>query len=182
VVLQHHRPGRDGGPYTILVCPTGDGPTLASIGATITVKVTDITGFNPLPNIPASDYWPFDCSDQTALCGGSASINADGPSDADGIATISGAIAARGSASGTIVIVQGVVIEDCSFVALCLPIVWKSPDINGDLLVDIVDFSMFGPSFPSPPKTYDAAADLNNDGVIDLLDFAEFGGHFLHQC
>ena len=172
----------DGGPYTILVCPAGDGPTLSSIGATITVQLRDVTGMIPIEGVPASDYWLFDCNDQVSLCGGANSINADAASDADGMATISGAIAAGGSGDGTLVIVQGVVIEDCNLSYICLPIVWKSPDMNGDLVVDIVDFSMFGPSFPSPPKPYNPAADLNDDGIIDLLDFAAFGAHFLHNC
>jgi len=172
----------DGGPYTILVCPAGDGPTLASIGATITVRLRDVTGMIPIVGVPANDYWLFDCNDQVALCGGSNAINADGPSDADGMTTISGAIAAGGSGDGTLVIVQGVVIEDCEFQPLCLSIAWRSPDIDGDLIVNLVDFSIFGPAFPSPPEAYDPAADMNNDGIINLVDFSIFGEHFLHVC
>jgi len=172
----------DGGPYTILVCPAGDGLTLASIGATITVRLRDVTGMIPIVGVPASDYWLFDCNDQVALCGGSNSINADAASDADGMATISDAIAAGGQGDGTLVFVQGVFIEDCDFNPLCLPIVWRSPDINGDLIVDLVDFSIFGPAFPSPPSTYNPAADMDNDGIVDIVDFSIFGGHFLHRC
>jgi hypothetical protein len=172
----------DGGPYTIVVCPVGDGPTLASLGATITVRLRDVTGLIPIAGVPASDYWLLGCEDNVLLCGGSGSIDADGPSDVDGMATISGAIAGAGAASGTRVVVQGVIIEDCDFNQICLPIIWRSPDLNADLLVDIVDMAIFGPLFPSPPNAYDESGDLDNNGVIDIVDFAIFGGHFQHEC
>ena len=58
----------------------------------------------------------------------------------------------------------------------------RSPDINGDLIVDIIDFAIFGPGFPSPPKPYDPCLDYNCDGLVDIIDFSIFGQHFLHSC
>jgi hypothetical protein len=56
----------------------------------------------------------------------------------------------------------------------------KSPDINSDNIVDIVDFAIFAAGYPSPPFPYDYCIDYNCDGVIDLIDFAMFAMHYLH--
>jgi hypothetical protein len=173
------------GPYCVAACPQGDADNLSDAGATIAVQVKDQTGA-VIPGIPASDFWLIGCNDALTLCGGSGSINADSASNASGMTTIGGNqdLSTGGCDVGVQVVVQGTVIldpADCSSM-LCLPVNVISVDYNGDLLCDIVDFSIFGPSFPSPPNTYDACLDYNCDGAIDLIDFSIFGGHFLHQC
>jgi hypothetical protein len=175
------------GPYCAAACPQGDGDNLGDVGGLITVVVRDQTG-TPIPGIPASDYWLIGCNDLLALCGGSGSINADSASNASGVTTIGGGqdLAAGGCDTGVQVVVQGTVLKDPASVdctgILCLPINVVSVDYNGDLICDLIDFSIFGPAFPSPPQTYDACLDYNCDGLIDLIDFSIFGGHFLHQC
>ena len=173
------------GSYCATACPQGDGDNLGDVGGLISVLVKDNTGA-VIPNIPASDFWLIGCNDALALCGGSGSINADSASNASGMTTIGGGqdIAAGGCDNGVQVVVQGTVLldpVDCTSV-FCLPINVVSVDYNGDLVVDLIDFSIFGPAFPSPPQTYDGCLDYNCDGVIDLIDFSIFGGHFLHLC
>jgi len=173
----------NGGPYCVTACPQGDGEDFADAGAQITVVVKDNTG-TPVPGIPASDFWLIGCNDALVLCGGAGSIDADSASNASGVTTISGDVAAGGCDSGVQVVVQGIVIRDPADCVglLCLPINVISVDYNADLVVNLVDFSIFGPAFPSPPQTYDTCLDYNCDGVINLVDFSIFGGHFLHQC
>ncbi len=165
-----------------LVCPQGDGDRLDAVGATISVTVRDNLGA-PIPNIVASDFWLIGWNDALALCGGSGSINADSASAADGTTTISGDLAAGGCDDGFQVVVQGVIIADPNdwTQALCLAIVVRSPDLNADLVVDILDFSAFGDFYNTDPAG-DPCSDFNCDGVIDLLDFAAFGNHYLHFC
>jgi len=55
-----------------------------------------------------------------------------------------------------------------------------SPDFNSDTLVNLIDFSIFGPAFPSPPRPFDPCLDFNCDGIINLIDFSVFGSHYLH--
>jgi len=168
--------GSPGGCY--LVCPQGDGYDLASIGATISVTVLagPAPGI-PIPGILASDFWLVGCTGSLVLCGGSGSINADGPTDAAGFTTISGRLSGGGcDTAGLLVVVQGVIIGGC------LPIVTVSPDINGDMNVDLIDFATFAMSYPSPPKPYVACLDFDCSGAIGLLDFAVFGMHYLHEC
>jgi hypothetical protein len=55
-----------------------------------------------------------------------------------------------------------------------------SADIDGDLVVDLVDLSRFAMSYP--PHAYSAEADFDFDGEVGLLDFAFFSAHFGHVC
>jgi hypothetical protein len=63
-----------------------------------------------------------------------------------------------------------------------VPLVLVSPDVNGDLAVDLGDFSMFAAGFPSPPKLYDPRLDFDGDGVVNLADFSLFAQHWQHRC
>jgi len=173
----------EGGPYCVVTCPQNDGDRFDASGAVITIVLKDFTG-TPIPGVPAADFWVIGCSDALALCGGSGSIDADSASNASGITTISGVVNAGGCDTGVMVVVQGTILRDpndCNTHA-CLPISVISVDYNSDLICDIIDFSIFGPAFPSPPEAYDSCLDYNCDGLIDLIDFSIFGAHFLHQC
>lgn len=169
----------------VLVCPLGDGETLAEAGATITVQVIGDQGHPGGPGMPPGDLWVVGCDDAwTAMCSPIYSaIDADAPTDANGMTTIGGAIRGGGSGTGLWVIVAGWPATGEWFPCadpICLPITVVSPDINGDLLVDLIDFSLFAAGWP--PLPYDPALDLDGDGVVDLVDFATFAEHFLHGC
>jgi hypothetical protein len=170
-----------GGCY--MACPQGDADRLDANGATITVTVLDC-GEIGIPGIPATDIWLMGChSPGLVLCGGGDAINADSATNANGKTTISGWLSAGGCDSiGVYVLVQGVVIEDATCNPDCLPIITVSPDINGDLVVDLIDLSEFSKSYTSPPHQYLYCKDYNCDGVIDLIDFALFSQHYLHVC
>ena len=166
-------------------CPAGDGDRLDASGATISVVVKDNTGA-PIPGILANDFWLMGCSDPgMVLCGGGGSMNADSATNSNGETTLSGQLAAGGCDSvGVHVVVQGVVLEDVnnSCLDLCLGIVVVTPDINADLVVDLIDLSLFATQYTSPPKMYLTCLDYNCDGVIDLIDFSLFSQHYLHIC
>jgi hypothetical protein len=170
----------------ILVCPEGDGDHLSNIGATIHLTVVDEN--QPIPNIPAADVWLIGCDplEDMILCGGSASSNADHPTDQQGQTTISGPIEAGGCSDGLAVVVQGVIIMDpddgCS-AWLCLPINARSPDIDANNVVDLPDLALFAAVFAGGP--YERCMDLNCDGNVGLQDLALFAAHFQgarHSC
>jgi hypothetical protein len=54
----------------------------------------------------------------------------------------------------------------------------RSPDINGDCIVDLLDFIIFAGSYlgTNPCCDYDC------DGDVDLVDFITFAAHYLHAC
>ena len=54
----------------------------------------------------------------------------------------------------------------------------RSPDLDMDGTVGLVDLSIFAQAFP--PNPYDACADFDCDGVIGLTDVAIFAQHFGH--
>lgn len=55
----------------------------------------------------------------------------------------------------------------------------KSPDLNADTFVNIVDLSIFAGHWP--PNPYDYCCDFFCDGVISLQDLAIFAAHWLHS-
>jgi hypothetical protein len=159
----------------LLTCPSGDGPTLASIGATITITVMSMcpewTEPQPIPGIPSHDIWLW--SEDMVLCGGSASSNADGPTDAEGMTTISGPVASGGYAQSVNVVVMGILIGEMTNLSVV------SPDIDGDLAVGLVDLAEFASAFFG---AYDPRADMDGNGAINLTDLVLFAGHFWHDC
>lgn len=170
------------------VCPQGDGPALNALtpavgDGTISVTVRDQTGAG-IPGIPAADFWLVGWSDGLTLCGGAGAINASAATDANGQTTITGVMAAGGCDTGVIVVVQGTIILDPAdwVTPLCLGIVVHSPDTNGDLAVDIVDFTEFGNHWGAFGNPYGACVDYNCDLVIDIIDFTVFGNHWTHVC
>jgi hypothetical protein len=171
-----------------VICPQGDGPPLNALSpaagdGTIFVTVKDQTGA-PVVGVPAADFWLLGWTDNVVLCGGSGSINATAATIGDGTTTIAGSWGAGGCDNGVIVVVQSVVILDPNnwTTPLCLPVLVRSPDVDGSLAVDLVDFAMFGDHWQPAGKPYGECWDYDCDADVDLTDFAVFGGHWLHLC
>ncbi|UCH85509.1 MAG: hypothetical protein JSW50_07440, partial [Candidatus Latescibacterota bacterium] len=55
----------------------------------------------------------------------------------------------------------------------------KTPDLNSDTMVNLVDLAIFAATF-GPPGSYLFCADYNCDGIINLVDLALFAAHWLH--
>ena len=55
---------------------------------------------------------------------------------------------------------------------------FNSPDISGDLVVNLIDLALFAPAFLGS----DYCFDYNWDGVVNLVDLALFAPHFTHAC
>ncbi|NIM65345.1 MAG: hypothetical protein GTO51_05070 [Candidatus Latescibacteria bacterium] len=58
---------------------------------------------------------------------------------------------------------------------------YKTPDLDGNGAVNLVDFAMFAAGFGSPPKPYTFCIDYNCDGLVNLVDFAIFAAHWGHM-
>lgn len=168
-------------PCPLFVCPQGDTGSFLDQGWWLWICVLDINGA-PVPNVPATDFWLIDCDPigDAFLCNGSASSAADSLTNAAGMTTMSnGTVAAGGCADGMALVVQGFVIEDsltnCT-TEFCCPIFLRSPDLSGDLIVNLVDLSIFAAAFP--PQPFDTCADFNIDGLVNLVDLSNFAFHF----
>jgi hypothetical protein len=156
---------------TLLITPGRTGETLGDMGLTVTVTLLDPAG-RPWPNYPAEDVWlDSQAPGDVALC-----INGsigDSASDANGTMLFTAAIAGGGSTDQI-----NVYVVNTPLIGPPLPIAFNSPDINGDLVVDLSDFGLFGQDF----RTDAFRSDLVYDGVVDLADFSRFGTSFGERC
>lgn len=167
----------------LFACPAGDGDKLAAGGLTITVTCLDNV-HAPIPGIIPSDIWLIGCNNLLTLCGGSGSINASAPTDINGQTTITDDYAAGGCDLGGVrVVVQGIVVGAGVCGQPCVPIKVKSADLNSNLVVNLVDFAIFGVGYTSPPKSYNECIDYTAPfGTVTLPDFAKYGSHNNHTC
>jgi len=180
----------------ILACPKGDGPSLASSGLTISVRILDGYG-NGVPGILKKDIWLV--GDGLVGCpigSGGPILVADAPTDADGRTTISGVPKAGGCSDGGLYVIVRVSdgVNYTNFVLgdqpgfecnpLSLSIEVRSPDMNGDGVVDVSDYNQFSDIYQHGP--YQECADFNGDGTISLSDLAMFTSHYSqsnsHHC
>jgi len=176
------------GPATacLFACPQGDGQTFTEAGFMLSFTVNDLGGA-PIPDIPGSDFWLIDCDPalNLALCAGSASSAADSATNGTGQTTMSnGTLAAGGCADGLGPVVQGFVLEEgVSCTPYCLDIWVRTPDLNGDLIINLVDLGNFSGCFP--PLPYNKCCDFDCNATVNLQDLAKFAFHFGppgHQC
>jgi hypothetical protein len=183
-------------------CPFGDGTSLATVSAVITLTVIDGGGV-PVEGVPSGDVWLIGCAGGLTLCGGSGSSNADQATDVTGTTTMSGTLAVGGCDTAVKVVVQNTIIADplnCNN-DLCLGIEVRSADIDGDLTVGAIDFGLFGLDYPfpcdppappgcDPAKVYNACIDYNcgidipgsPNIIVGPIDFGLYGLHHFHDC
>lgn len=164
----------EGGYRVALISPAGIAPSLAEQGIVIHVEIMDCTPA-PIVNFPAQDIWVDDMgTGEISLCPGG-SI-ADANTDEYGHTTISGPIYGGGhSEGGTLVWVNGLPADGAG----PMPLNFVSPDIDGDLDVDLYDFTIFGMDYG---KSGVARSDLVPDGIISLYDFSAFGQYYGESC
>jgi hypothetical protein len=163
------------------ITPGGNGPTLASDGLTIFVSVNDgspAPGL-PIPGYPFQDIWWDDSgTGDLAMCqGGSV---ADANTGALGNTTISGSAAGGGwTLSLCRVYLAGVAVLGGPTSGL-LSLDVNSPDINGDLIVNLVDLGAFSQDFNNP--AYQFRSDFTCDGLENLADVGRFAIHNSEVC
>lgn len=159
---------------TILVSPDGTGETLAEIGSVITVHVRGCGGA-PVENFPRQDVWLGSSFTDAFLTCQPGTI-ADQDTDADGMTTISGSLAGGGNTQGPLMVYiagSGLYMDPID-----LEIV--SPDINGDLVVNLVDVGTFAGDYGS--GSYQSRSDFNHDGTLNLADIGIFATYLGASC
>jgi len=176
------------GPVCLLAVPDGSGTPHSGaralggevVDATVRFRVITYEGQGPVYAYPWEDIWlAFDAS--TAVPCAWAEFSADEDSDADGTMQFSYPMAAGGRSEGPVTIyLAGAPAWDENLQDLPpLPIAYNSPDIDGDLAVDLTDITLFtqdlgqGSGFRS---------DFNYDGVINLTDITLFTPHLGAAC
>jgi hypothetical protein len=158
------------GTGTILIVPDASGDNLGARGLTITVTVRDVSN-NVIAGFPFQDVTLSSAiAGELAICQGGAS--ADANTDVNGQTTFSGNIAGGGSTEGGLqVFLNEVPVTGNGGSVLAINA--NSPDINGDLTVDVVDVGFFAQGFGGDPALA-FAVDLISDGNINIADVGQF--------
>jgi hypothetical protein len=156
-----------GTPSTVLMNPHG-WPFVEELqGVTIEIQLLDCEN-NPIPWYPPQDIWLDSfIPGEIALCPqGTHPVYG---TDANGRTSFEGSrLAAGGFTTGGVTIV---VAGQPALLDTPLPIQLVSADINGDLKVNLTDFSIFARDW----KTDAARSDFDGDGIVDLPDFSHLG-------
>jgi len=153
------------------ISPAGTAPSLADQGVVIHVEILDCSPA-PVPHFPFQDIWVAGQTGEISICQGGSS--ADANTDEDGRTTISGRIFGGDHCeNGVIVWVNGEAAHTGP-----LPLDFVSPDINGDLVVNLNDFALFGQDYNTTARR----SDIVFNGTVDLADFARFGQHYNEHC
>lgn len=164
---------------SLFVNPDGSGRGLdnamvvwnGNVDATVYCQLIGYSG-NPIENFPAEDMWlePGDGGLVTCALGACA----DTPTDVNGIATWVTPLHGGGHSQGLCyVMVNGAAL----FQGLNLQ--FNSADINGDLVVNLTDVSLFAENFFT---SYHYRSDFYYDGVINLSDVGMLASSLAASC
>lgn len=169
-------------PATILVVPDGSGPPLSQarslaghvVDATIRVLARDETGL-PEPGVATAGLTLTWSGGSVAACGGA--LCADHLTLADGSTEFALPLRAGGHSQGPVrlLIWGGPVFTNDG-----LPLQVNSPDLNGDLEVNLQDVPLFAQDFFG--GTYNFRSDLHYDGVVNLSDIVPLVQHLGAGC
>ncbi len=157
---------------TLFVVPDGSGDTFdqatlpngGTEDATITLLLLD-GNYDPIASFPAEDMWLESRDAGLIPCPGG--TTADANTDAAGTTTWAAPLHAGGNSQAiTDVIVNGARLELAPGLALS----FNSPDINGDLTVDLTDVQLFVMDFFS---SFNFRSDFHRDGIVNLSDIPQ---------
>jgi hypothetical protein len=164
----------------VYCAPDGHGDPLSEarlpggevVDATITLTLVNNQG-EPIFNYPFEDMFIATSGAGLVTCVNGA--NADASTDINGQTEWSNPIRGGGSSLGETVkvYVAGVALPNVD-----IDLTFNSADMNGDLLVDLIDIVLFTQAL----ATNDPRGDFNFDGVIDLSEIVRFTRRIGADC
>ena len=157
----------EGTQVSVYSLPSGAGDPLSNVyvnggskvDATVTLTLVDSTP-TPIFNYPFEDMWIESNTPAIVICPGGST--ADANTDANGQTTFSGALFAGKFGDGLVVVINGDALSQAP-----LNFKFNSPDINGDLVVNLTDVVLFAGVYYG---VYEYLADFYWDDVINLSD------------
>jgi len=169
---------------SVFTVPDGSGDPLCDCylfggqktDATIELILMDQDG-NPVPYFPAEEMWLATMQDGLVRC--SHGSIADNPTDQDGRTTFSGPIYGGGASDPERGEYSVIVVAGCASYDPGRIILFNSPDLNGDLKVnlsDVVCYRIF------MDDTISYAFDFYWDGIINLSDLVLFSRAIGASC
>ncbi len=171
--------GSDGA--VVFVVPDGSGLSFAeafapggsSVDATITLTLVNWAG-DPIVDYPPEDIWLETSEDGLAGCAGGTSP--DFVTDINGQTYWIDPLEAGGCSTGEELMVY---VAGAPLYASPLDLVFRSPDLSGDLLVDLTDIVLFTQSLDDGEGS---CADFNNDSHVNLSDVVRMTGGIGDHC
>jgi hypothetical protein len=166
---------------TLMVRPDGGGrsfdeaflPWGDTADATITLELRN-ANWDPVSNFPAEDLWLESYDDGLVPCLGG--TIADANTDALGMTRWQNPLFGGGNSEAlTLVLVNGSQLESTGGVHLS----FNSPDINGDLVVNLTDVAQFAADYFG---VFAFRSDFHRDGMINLQDLATFAQAYGATC
>lgn len=176
-------------PVVLVAMPNGGGDPLTEaqvyglgmhleVDATLTAEILDVN-MDPIINYPFEDLWLEGTGGGLTLCNGG--TVADANTDANGRTTFTGPFHVGGGMDPTagdkiVLMVNGSAIwwADAQVYVI-------TPDLNGDLVVDLTDVVTFVDLYWNDPA-YHFAVDFCHDGVNNLSDLVVFSGALFTTC
>ena len=166
---------------TLFVSPDGGGhpfaegrdPSGAPVDLTVTITVIANPG-GPVAAFPFEDIWLSSLDQNLVPC--NYGLCPDGNTDLNGQTGWSDPPLAGGwSDAGCQVSINGDVLPCCPN----LPLRFNSPDLNGDLRVDLTDAGLFSEDLHGG---YTFRADLRHDGAVNLSDVGYMAAFLGSEC
>jgi hypothetical protein len=168
------------GEASVYVYPDGNGLPLTEAygegGVTVDATITLALRFGDdtaVINYPREDIWLETADSGLVLCALGSIPDAD--TDSNGETTWTQPLKAGGHSQAAC----HVIVAGSALIIPGLPFKFNSPDINGDLAVDLSDLSMFAENFYG---AYHHRADYTNDQIINLSDLAIFAAGYQTVC
>jgi hypothetical protein len=166
------------GPISVCVLPDGAARTYTfpgqEVNAVLQFRVEDWVNAPPFPAVPV-EWW-----------GGGPEVVCEPhvvflPSDSDGWVTWTPDLQGGGHRGPDEAVYLSLWVPVCPNQQLDLfeGVFFNSPDINGDLKVDLVDIQLFAGDFFG---NYDYRSDFNWDGLLNLTDIPPLAQHYGHSC
>ncbi len=165
---------------SVMTCPLCDGYSLnqaqvfggAYMDATIEVVLLDLNAM-PVVDFPFEDIWLG--GEGLSFCPGGST--ADQNTDPNGYTEFTHSMCGGGFSDNNVL--EGY-LWGIPFPQGPLPYIrTNSPDVNGDLEVNLSDLATFAQGFFG---SYSFSLDYYWDGVLNLHDLARFAQHFGHTC
>ncbi|MBA4378728.1 MAG: hypothetical protein C0395_08800 [Gemmatimonas sp.] len=150
-------------------------PPLDVVNATITVTLFD-AGMNPVFAYPFEDMWLETTLGGLVACTNGTLANAN--TDINGITTFVGPFYAGGYSNKVAGELTQVIINGAPLIGEDLNVLFNSPDLFADGVVDLSDVSLFSASY----GTTDYRANYFYDGSVNLSDLVLFSSSVNVVC
>ncbi len=148
-----------------------------NVDATLRVTILD-WNMDPVVNYPFEDIWVQTTMDGVTFCTGGNVADTD--TDVDGSTTFTMPFFGGGASDPAAGEELELFLNGSPVLTATLPVYLLSPDLDGNLQVNLSDVILFAESYFS--GVYDFAIDFQHDGTLNLSDLIVFVRYLNSNC